>query len=223
MLIYISGPYSADTREGIQANIDRAKAVAEVLLRMGHAVICPHMNTAHLGETVNLSHDQWITMDMEMLCRCDAVTVLPNWKASKGTVAEVDYAEELGIPLYFLSDNWMSDVDLCLPQLSPTEVRCPQQAKAFREILGRMYRTHLKKNADYSPANILGTAEIGLVTRIWDKVSRLMSLLGFRVEIVSSVYTAPKAPNNESIEDTYLDNAVYSVIGLLYRMGVWGK
>ena len=63
-----------------------------------------------------------------------------------------------------------------------TEQRCPEQVAGFRAVLQDMYQTHLDKNADYSPANILGTGEIGLATRLWDKVVRYMSLLGFKIE-----------------------------------------
>jgi len=61
------------------------------------------------------------------------------------------------------------------------------------------------------------------MTRVWDKVSRLMNLMGFKIEISSSVYTAPQAPKNESIEDNLLDLSVYSIIWQLYRAGTWGK
>lgn len=105
----------------------------------------------------------------------------------------------------------------------PTEVKRPIQTQAFQEILNRMYRVHLDKNADYSPANILGTGWIGLVTRLWDKMARMMNLAGFRIEIASSEYEAPQAPRNESIDDTLMDMAVYAIIGLLLRQGKWGK
>jgi hypothetical protein len=105
----------------------------------------------------------------------------------------------------------------------PTELKRPQQAQAFREILDEMYQVHLDKNADYSPANILGTGEIGLVTRIWDKVSRLMNLTGFRIEIASSCMEIPDEPMNESIDDTLMDLAVYAIIGMILRRGKWGK
>lgn len=105
----------------------------------------------------------------------------------------------------------------------PTEERCPQQVKGFREILVEMYQTHLDKNQDYSSANILGMGEIGLATRLWDKVVRYVSLMGFRIEAKLVAFEAPREPKNESIEDTLKDIAVYGVIGRLLRKGVWGK
>jgi len=107
--------------------------------------------------------------------------------------------------------------------LHPTELLRPIQAQAFKEILGHMYQVHLDKNADYSPSNVLATGEIGLVTRLWDKVARLLNLTGFQIEISSSRFVVPKKPKNEAIEDTYMDLAVYGIIGLLLRQDKWGK
>jgi hypothetical protein len=228
MLVYVAGPYIAYNADGthdpigIQANIDKAEAVQKALLRMGHAVICPHKNTAHL-DALPLTHDQWIAMDLQMLVYCQAMVVLPNFQSSKGTAMEIEFAERVGIPIYYLSEDWKTEADPCLPAMHPTEVRCPEQAKAFREIVGRMYRVHLKKNADYSNMNIAMTGEIGLVTRIWDKVSRLLNLTGFRAKVEFLGFDAPKVAQNEPIDDSYLDAGVYSVIGMLYRMGVWGR
>ncbi len=104
-----------------------------------------------------------------------------------------------------------------------TEEKCPNQAAGFRVILEEMYQTHLDKNADYSPANVLGVGEIGLVVRLWDKMTRLMNLLGFEIDVKFVGYHGPKDAKNESIEDTYGDMAVYSIIALLHRDGKWGN
>ena len=104
-----------------------------------------------------------------------------------------------------------------------TERRNPNQAAGFREIIENMYQTHLDKNADYSPANVLGVGEIGLVVRLWDKMTRLMNLLGFEIKVEFVEYRGPKEAKNESIEDTYMDMSVYSIIALLYRKGRWGN
>ena len=74
-----------------------------------------------------------------------------------------------------------------------------------------------------SPANILGAGNIGIVTRMWDKVARLMNLTGFKIEISSSKFEAPKKPKNESIADTVKDLAVYAIIYTIYQNGDWGK
>lgn len=108
--------------------------------------------------------------------------------------------------------------------IHPTEQKYPWQVKGYREILDASYQLHLKKNRDYSPANVAGAGEIGVVVRMWDKMARLMNLTGFRIEIVSSKFEVPQTrPANESIDDTYLDIMGYSILAQLMRKGVWGK
>ena len=110
-----------------------------------------------------------------------------------------------------------------MSKMHETEKRNPNQAAGFRTIIEEMYKTHLDKNADYSPANILGVGEIGIVVRMWDKMTRLMNLLGFRINVEFIGYEAPKEPHNESISDTYNDMSIYAIIGQLYREGKWGN
>ena len=110
-----------------------------------------------------------------------------------------------------------------MPKMHETERRNPNQSAGFREIIEEMYQLHLDKNADYSPANVLGVGEIGIVVRMWDKMTRLMNLLGFRINVEFVGYVGEKEAKNESITDTYMDMAVYSIIGRLYREGKWGN
>lgn len=211
MLIYVSGKYSGD----VASNIGAARSVACKLWEMGHSVICPHTNTANFETFCKADYDDYIKGDLDMIARCDAMVMVDGWMTSKGAVIENEYAKRLGISIYFESS---------LPPLHPTEVRCPEQVMAFRELCGKMYRTHLDKNSDYSPANILATGEIGLATRLWDKTARLLNLIGFRFSIVDAgIFEAPREPKHESIEDTYIDLAVYALIGLLLRKKVWGR
>lgn len=215
MLIYTAGPYSTDTDDGITANIEAARKVAIEVWEAGHTALTPHLNTFHFERDCKATYEQYMSGDLDMVSRCDAVLMLPGWEGSKGACMEYEYANSLGIPVHHYPD---------IPPLHPTEVRCPEQSRAFRETVCQMYRTHLSKNADYSPANILGPGWLGLVTRLWDKTARLMNLTGFRFEIQQAgEFVAPNAPKHESIDDTLMDAAVYAIIGKLLRMGKWGR
>lgn len=150
----------------------------------------------------------------ELLTRCDAAVFPGDWKEDAGLVQEGKVCVNLGIPIY---------IDPDVPERHRTEQIAPVQARSFLETVMKMYRIHLKKNADYSPANILGTGEIGLITRLWDKTARLLSLSGFHITIQSSKYEYPREPASEAIDDTYLDLAVYAIIGFLLRRNEWGK
>jgi len=211
MIIYVVGKYSGDTEK----NIAEARRWAIKLWEAGHAVICPHLNTAHMEKDCKASYEDYLNGDMKIISRCDAVFMLPNWEDSKGASQEYDYADRHKIPVLFS--------DKGIPPLHPTELKYPVQVEAYMNEIMDGYRAHLSKNADYSPANVAGPGELGIVTRIWDKCVRLMNLLGFDIEVTKSEFRGGKEPNNESIEDTYLDLHVYGVIGKLHRRGLWGK
>jgi hypothetical protein len=214
MICYLAGPYRADTDEGVVDNITNARKVGIELWEKGYTAIVPHLNTNRFELDCNCYPEVYLLGDLEILARCDAMVVLPGWEHSSGTKGEIEFAVRRGIPVTYYPD---------LPVISLTEHDRPQQCEGFIDIVMGMYRVHLAKNQDYSPANILGAGSIGIVTRIWDKVSRLMNLCGFRLEIASSRYEAPLSPKNESIDDNIQDLGVYSIIWQLFRKGVWGK
>jgi len=90
-VIYVAGPYSADTRTGIKDNIARAEDAGVKLMNAGWAVHIPHKNTAHMGERKdlkNLGWEAWLVRDFAILARCDAIYLLKAWKDSPGACAE---------------------------------------------------------------------------------------------------------------------------------------
>lgn len=106
---------------------------------------------------------------------------------------------------------------------SHTEQNNPIQAKEFMRVLMKMYRTHLAKNADYSPANIQGPGMIGVATRMWDKMVRIMNLTGFDIAAKFQGFHGKKKATNEPYMDAFLDIAVYGVIAQLLEQDKWGK
>jgi nucleoside 2-deoxyribosyltransferase len=220
MLVYVAGPYSEyDKKHPISENVAQAYDIAAELWIKGFAVICPHMNTLRLDEKCSekkacITYEMVMRGDLDMVSRCDALVMTPDWEKSPGATQEYNYAQSLGIPIYVYPN---------LPEISRTELNSPIQVQAFREIIGKMYRLHIAKNCDYSPANILGTGEIGLATRLWDKMARLLNLVGFNLKVQLGTYEKSRNPKNESLDETYFDLAVYAIIGLLLRHDQWGK
>lgn len=98
-LFYIIGSYRASTESGVRRNIETARAAAEELWRRGHAVICPHLNTAFMGGIVPDAN--FLRGDLLMLERADAALVLDNWPTSVGSRDEIKFAQERGIELYW--------------------------------------------------------------------------------------------------------------------------
>lgn len=89
------------------------------------------------------------------------------------------------------------------------------EPKTFEEaldiVLSRMRETMIKKNRDYGPNNIAKFGEYGVLIRSNDKLERLINL-----------YNTGRQPENESIDDTWLDLANYGLIAQMLRLGLWG-
>ena len=95
MVVFISGKYSGKVEE----NIAFAETFARVLWDEGYTVVCPHLNTANFDEDGATSWKDYLAGDLEILSRCDIVFALPNWKDSKGSKIEIDYALRQSIPV----------------------------------------------------------------------------------------------------------------------------
>ena len=101
-VVYLAGPYSGD----VLKNIQEARKYALHLWIHGYAVICPHMNTAHFDcfeGMYGLDYETWMGGDFAFIERVDAVFVMPGWESSSGTRREIELAETLEKPVYYLS------------------------------------------------------------------------------------------------------------------------
>lgn len=83
--------------------------------------------------------------------------------------------------------------------------------QAFEKVCQELLAMFIKKHGDYGKGNILDTEELGIAFRISDKLNRLKHLL-----------IKNRVPENESIEETWIDIATYAVIAVLYRRS-WFK
>lgn len=214
MILYIAGPYRGATPEIIKQNIQNAREVAVVVWEAGHVAICPHLNTACFEEDCQVPNHRYLSGDLDILARCDGLILTLDWERSEGARAEKTFAEQHDIPVWVYPE---------IPPLHPSEISCPNQVQGFIAEVMRMYRTHLDKNVAYGSGNITLTGELGLVTRIGDKVSRLLTLNGFKTRVEYLGFSTPVQPKHESIDDTYLDLAVYGIIARLFRRGLWGR
>jgi hypothetical protein len=98
-IVFISGPYRAETKAGVGQNIKRAREAALRLWGADTAVICPHLNTAFFdGVQPDIV---WLQGDLEILARCDAIYMLKGWKTSFGSVAEHQLATDLELEVMY--------------------------------------------------------------------------------------------------------------------------
>lgn len=84
--------------------------------------------------------------------------------------------------------------------------------EAFERVCRELLSKFVNKHKDYGKDNILELQELGIAFREMEKVSRLKHLL--REE---------KEPEFESLEETWIDVAVYAVIAVLIRRGWFEK
>ena len=90
----------------------------------------------------------------------------------------------------------------------PTEL-VDQYVETFATIVGNMIKLYAKKNHDYGNSFDEGCDKIGTgypLGRLLDKMNRLIACMG----------KEDKMQVNESIEDTLIDLACYSVMTLSY-------
>lgn len=80
--------------------------------------------------------------------------------------------------------------------------------EAYEQVLQELMIMFLKKHKDYGKGNISAIKELGIALRINEKIERLKHLL-----------LKDGEPENESVEETWIDIAVYGIIAVLYRRG----
>jgi hypothetical protein len=88
VIVYLAGKYSGE----VDANIASARKIAIELWEKGYTVVCPHLNTAHFEVDCSCRYDDYMNGDYEIIGRCDAVVMLPNWHDSPGAKLEFEYA-----------------------------------------------------------------------------------------------------------------------------------
>jgi hypothetical protein len=97
-LLYLAGPFTAGGVQQMPENVERARAVALELWRMGAAVLSPHLN--HGGFFGQIPEPLALDACLEMVGRCDALVILPGWWLSTGTRLEMERARRLGLSIF---------------------------------------------------------------------------------------------------------------------------
>lgn len=80
--------------------------------------------------------------------------------------------------------------------------------QAYEQVLHELLLMFLKKHKDYGKGNISAIKELGIALRVNEKIERIKHLL-----------LKDGEPEHESIEETWIDVAVYAIIAVLYRRG----
>ena len=93
---YLSHPFSGDE--------EKNRAAAEVIqreLQEKHPRAIYVNPLANFKALAGMEYDQIMGYCLELLMRCDGVTMAGDYRASKGCMIELAYAREYGIPVFF--------------------------------------------------------------------------------------------------------------------------
>ena len=106
--IYIAGaitPYPSEHPVlGFLGNIKRGTRKAVEVLLAGYIPFCPFIDFLYffqLRNGENITEKMIKELSMVWLESCDAVLVLPKYRKSSGTLAEITRAKELEIPVFY--------------------------------------------------------------------------------------------------------------------------
>jgi len=97
-VIYIAGPFRGASTWDIECNVRRAEAVALEVAKLGAMPLCPHTNTRFFHG--QLDDAFWLGGTLELMRRCDALLLLPDWERSSGTRGEKTAAEGTSMPIF---------------------------------------------------------------------------------------------------------------------------
>lgn len=97
MLVFVSGPYSAETEEQKLKNVAAAANAGRDILALGHMPFVPHTMTCDWECDERLGYPQFLELCFVILRRCDALLYLAP---SPGADQELALALELGLTVY---------------------------------------------------------------------------------------------------------------------------
>ncbi|MFA6281240.1 MAG: DUF4406 domain-containing protein [Candidatus Omnitrophota bacterium] len=109
--VYVAGAYSSDNVIGVLNNIRKGTQASVDVFLAGFAPFCPWLDYQFQFYTDQLKVSDYYSYSMAWLDASDAVLVTPDYENSKGTIAEIERAMELHIPVYFsLADLIQSEM-----------------------------------------------------------------------------------------------------------------
>ncbi len=103
MKIFISGPVTGTTDY-----MERFSNAQKYLESLGHSVINPVLVTSNLPE--DTTRKEYLSLDLTMLCMCDAIYMLCGYGGSKGALAELAAAKSVGCKIFHEADLYKANL-----------------------------------------------------------------------------------------------------------------
>lgn len=103
--IYLSSPYSHPEASVRDERFKAACKKAAQYASKGIAIFCPiaqsHPVADYMAEEDRMNFDLWMKLDLPLVRFADELHVLciDGWRQSRGVTKEIEYANQLGIPV----------------------------------------------------------------------------------------------------------------------------
>lgn len=112
--VYVAGAFSADNVLDVLKNIGKGEHYASKLFLLGYAPFCPWHDKDYVIRHWDKEYtvQQFYDYSLAWLEVSDFMVVIPGWEKSKGTLKEIEVANNLNIPIYYnLSEvpGWYED------------------------------------------------------------------------------------------------------------------
>ena len=102
MTIYVATPFRASSKAVFDEQIEWTKKVSRELVLNRLDIITPHLYyTQFLNEDIGEERKLGLESARRLIEKCDAIFVSVKNPISQGMEAEIDRAEELGLPIYY--------------------------------------------------------------------------------------------------------------------------
>ena len=107
-IVYLASPYSHKDVAVKEHRYELACKAAATLMERGDVVFCPIAHS-HPIETIGMTtvRDElfWLHQDFAILSKCTylAVLCIDGWKESSGVRKEIEFAESMNMPVYYLT------------------------------------------------------------------------------------------------------------------------
>lgn len=99
-VVYIAGPYRAATPWEVEQNVRFAEEQGLAVAQVGAMPVIPHTMTRFFDRAPGVDDALWLPGTLELMCRCDAVLMIPGWSRSVGATSEREEAIRRGLPVF---------------------------------------------------------------------------------------------------------------------------
>ena len=105
--VYVAGAISSTNTEQSLRNIRMGILAGAELLNLGYSPYVPHLDYQFnlVQDGVHIDVETYYRHDLGWLKACDCMLVLAGWENSKGVKAEIQFAWEQKIPVYFSKEE----------------------------------------------------------------------------------------------------------------------